>query len=86
MQSYIFVQFFLSIFRYKWAHYCIENGLIMNNIIKVFLITFSFCYIGNISRLTSGVKVTSSAMKYNYLVNVTLHFCEKCVANPRESP
>jgi hypothetical protein len=33
----------------------------MNHIIKLFLVTFSFCYTGNISRLTSGVKVTSEA-------------------------
>jgi hypothetical protein len=52
----------LSTLRYKWAHY-IENSLIMNHIIKLFLVTFIFRYIGNISRLTSGVKVTSEAMK-----------------------
>jgi hypothetical protein len=45
----------LSTLRYKWAHYYIENSLIMNHIIKLFLVAFSFCYIGNISRLTSGV-------------------------------
>jgi hypothetical protein len=53
----------LSTLRYKWAHYYIENSFIMNYIIKRFLVTFSFCYVGNISRLTSGVKVTSEAMK-----------------------
>jgi hypothetical protein len=53
----------LSTFRYKWAHYYIENSLIMNHIIKLFLVTFSFCYIGNITRLTLGVKVTSEAIK-----------------------
>jgi hypothetical protein len=50
---------FLSTLRYKWAHYYIENSLIMNHIIKLFLVTFSFYYIDKISRLTSGVKVTS---------------------------
>jgi hypothetical protein len=35
----------------------------MKHIIKLFLVTFSFCYIGNISRLTSGVKVTNEATK-----------------------
>jgi hypothetical protein len=55
--------YFLSTLRYKWAHYYIENSLIMNHIIKLFLVSFSFCYIGNISRLISGVKVTSEAMK-----------------------
>jgi hypothetical protein len=35
----------------------------MNDIIKLFLVTFSFCYIFNISRLTSDLKVTSEAMK-----------------------
>jgi hypothetical protein len=33
----------------------------MKHIIKLFLVTFSFCYIGNISRLTSCVKVTNEA-------------------------
>jgi hypothetical protein len=46
----------------------------MNYIIKLFLVTFSFCYIGNISLLTPDVKVTSEN-----LVNITLHFCEKCL-------
>jgi hypothetical protein len=54
---------YLSTLRYKWAHYYIENSLIMNRIIKLFLVSFSFCYIGNISRLMSGVKVTSETMK-----------------------
>jgi hypothetical protein len=35
----------------------------MKHIIKLFLVTFSLnCYIGNISRLTSGVKVTNEAI------------------------
>jgi hypothetical protein len=50
---------FLSTLRYKWPHYYIENSLIMNHIIKLFLVTFSFCHIGNMSRLMTGVKVTS---------------------------
>jgi hypothetical protein len=43
----------------------IENSLIMNHIIKLFLVTFSFRYIGNISSLTSGVKLRSKFTKYN---------------------
>jgi hypothetical protein len=46
----------------------------MSHIIKVFLITFSFCYIGNISRLTSGIKVTSDAIYEVNLVNITLYY------------
>jgi hypothetical protein len=46
-----------SLSSYEGAHYYMENGLIMSDIIKLFLVTFSFCYIGNISRLTSSVKV-----------------------------
>jgi hypothetical protein len=45
-----------STLRYKWTPNYIENSLIMNHII-------SFYDVGNISRLTSGVKVTSEAMK-----------------------
>jgi hypothetical protein len=37
--------------------------IIMKHIIKLFLVTFSFYYIGNISRLTSGVKVTNEATR-----------------------
>jgi hypothetical protein len=38
----------------------------MKHIIKLFLVTFSFCYIGNIGRLTSGVKVTNEATVHFY--------------------
>jgi hypothetical protein len=41
----------------------------MKHIIKLFLVTFSFCYIGNISRLTSGVNVTNEA-SIRYMVNL----------------
>jgi hypothetical protein len=55
---------FLPTLNYKHAHYYYtENSLIMKHIIKPFLVTFSFCYIGNISRLTSGVKVTNEATR-----------------------
>jgi hypothetical protein len=43
----------------------------MNHIIKQFLVTFNFCYIRNMSRLTLSYEVN--------LVNITLHFCEKCL-------
>jgi hypothetical protein len=45
------------------TNYYTENSLLMKHIIKLFLVTFSIFYIGNISRLTSGVKVTSEATK-----------------------
>jgi hypothetical protein len=40
-----------------------HNNLKSPGIIKLFFVTFNFCYIGNISGLTSGVKVTSEATK-----------------------